>query len=1422
MANTAPVLNSTLTRVNHIYENTYTGSVPFNYFNFGLDSFGASINGATDADLPVGSIFGIAITGVTGVTGGTVEYSVDGGTHWLVAATAPAGSAVVFAADTLLRYTPPADANGTRLMTFRAWDGTGGYVSGQVVNLTTAGTGGSSPFSADTATHSLVIDANDGHVITNVGLDDEMAASAIDSNGKLIVVGGDLANGQIEILRYNTNGSLDTTFSADGKTSIALLGVTPGDLFNSANFTITSAGKYLVSAESSHLDSVTLEWTSSLFLAQFNTDGTLDTTFGGGDGVVIQELPLVPDYSMIWSGYSIALQTDGKILTAAQLQNNGLMEYGILRHTASGVLDTTWGGDGLVTFSVPGMMTGYIDSVLFQTGGAVYAVGNQFVDFNDTAGTTTVVRFTSTGAVDTTYGTAGVASFEMGVGNDYDIATAIFQTDGKLLIACSSTGFDSVTTIPGDFVIARLTTAGVLDTTFSGDGKLTTDFGADDVDPIIKIDVNGKILVAGTTFDYVKQIGDFVVARYNTDGSLDTTFGTGGKFTTKFPEMATVTDLEIQADGKIILAGAVSDGGLFAGGPSDFALVRLNSNGTLDNTYVGQNNAPELDPTLFREGNVFQGETTIHVPISYFNTGYGLSGFSQGARDADGRFGDQLGVAITLEGGTSITGDVSAGIVEYSVDGGLTWVTDNNTHAPGSGLATVFAGNALMRYTPDANASGTRTITFHTWDGTGGYTTGQVVNLNTIGTGGSSPFSATTATHDLVIVGYTDGLAGDDILDAPAPPSAGQPGSFAGTYLRGLGGNDSMMGSLNNDKLEGGEGNDELDGAGGSDRLYGGNGDDLLRDLDFGENDVLDGGAGNDTVTFAGAAGPIFASLLTNNAGPSTTFVSIENLIGSGFNDTLYGNAQNNVLAGGAGADTLDGGDGIDTADYSALATAVTAELWRGNATNDGSGSIDTFIAIENLTGGLGNDILTGNAANNILNGGAGNDTVNGGAGNDTVNGGAGTDTVLGGTGDDALIGGTGADTLDGGDGIDTADYSALATAVTAELWRGNATNDGSGSIDTFIAIENLTGGSGNDILTGNAANNILNGGAGNDTVNGGAGNDTVNGGAGTDTVLGGTGDDALIGGTGADTLDGGDGIDTADYSALATAVTAELWRGNATNDGSGSIDTFIAIENLTGGSGNDILTGNAANNILNGGAGNDTVNGGAGNDTVNGGAGTDSVLGGTGDDKLFGGSGADTLDGGDGIDTADYSILGTAVTAELWRGNAANDGTGSIDTFIAIENLTGGSANDILTGNAVNNIINGGAGNDTVNGGAGNDTVIGGLGKDTITGGTGTDIFDFNALLESVVGVNRDIITDFSSAQLDKIDLSTIDANSTLVNDQAFLSTILTSGNFNAIGQLRLVGNILSGNTDANLTTSEFEIQLTGVTSLTGTDFIL
>lgn len=93
---------------------------------------------------------------------------------------------------------------------------------------------------------------------------------------------------------------------------------------------------------------------------------------------------------------------------------------------------------------------------------------------------------------------------------------------------------------------------------------------------------------------------------------------------------------------------------------------------------------------------------------------------------------------------------------------------------------------------------------------------------------------------------------------------------------------------------------------------------------------------------------------------------------------------------------------------------------------------------------------------------------------------------------------------------------------------------------------------------------------------------------------------------------------------------------------------------------------------------------------------------------------------------------------------------------------------------------------------------------------------------MDSERGKKRDVIVDFNAAQGDKVDLSTIDANTSLANDQAFSASIFTSGNFTQAGQLRLVGNILSGNTDSNFLTAEFEIELTGITSISETDFIL
>lgn len=289
---------------------------------------------------------------------------------------------------------------------------------------------------------------------------------------------------------------------------------------------------------------------------------------------------------------------------------------------------------------------------------------------------------------------------------------------------------------------------------------------------------------------------------------------------------------------------------------------------------------------------------------------------------------------------------------------------------------------------------------------------------------------------------------------------------------------------------------------------------------------------------------------------------------------------------------------------------------------------------------------------------------------------------------------------------------------------------------------------------------------------------------------------------------------DTLAYSVtLANGAALPSWltfnsatrtlTGTPLSTNTGTLDILVKATDSAGAFSQDnfLLTVNPLNRVLTGTTGNDSLVGGAGHDTINGAAGSDTMVGGLGNDTY-------TID------------VFTDVITEKW-----NEGTDLVNVAIAKKNgsytlaanvenatLTNTVAYD-LTGNALNNLL---IGNDAKN------TLTGAAGTDVLTGGLGADTFDFNAILESLVGTSRDIITDFSRVQTDKIDLSTIDANSTLANDQAFLATILTSGAFTAAGQLRLVGDILSGNTDSNFATSEFKIQLTGVTSLAGTDFIL
>jgi len=408
------------------------------------------------------------------------------------------------------------------------------------------------------------------------------------------------------------------------------------------------------------------------------------------------------------------------------------------------------------------------------------------------------------------------------------------------------------------------------------------------------------------------------------------------------------------------------------------------------------------------------------------------------------------------------------------------------------------------------------------------------------------------------------GLAGNDVIH----------GDAGNDVLDGGDGNDTLEGNAGSDTLQGGNGNNSLDGGAENDSLTAGYGHDTLLGGDGNDTltagpgvNTLDGGAGNDTANYAGASAGLTITLApphtqVGNFETYDTLFSIENVIGSNFNDTLGGNDLPNVLTGGGGTDflvglggndTLSGGDdndfqldgglgndiinggaGLDTVIYFGAASGVTVNLATGQATG-GFGN-DTLIAIESVNGSAYNDTLTGDANGNSLSGEAGNDSLAGGAG------------------DDFLYGGAGNDTVNGGNGTDMALFSSFS-GVTVDLRIAGAQVVGGGlGTDTLISIESLSGSNGNDALTGTTGNNTLNGVSGNDTLIGLAGLDTLSGGNGNDTLNGGGGNDVLA---------GGGGIDTAIFSGVRAAYSITRSGGQVFVSGPDGADTLTNVEKL-------------------------------------------------------------------------------------------------------------------------------------------------------------------------------------------------------------------------------------------------------------------
>ena len=572
-------------------------------------------------------------------------------------------------------------------------------------------------------------------------------------------------------------------------------------------------------------------------------------------------------------------------------------------------------------------------------------------------------------------------------------------------------------------------------------------------------------------------------------------------------------------------------------------------------------------------------------------------------------------------------------------------------------------------------------------------------------------------------------------------------------------------------------GDDSLNGGAGADTMVGGTGDDTYSVDNAGDKIVENPGEGVDL-----ALSSVTHTLEANVENLTLTGATAINGTGNGDGNVITGNTGANVLAGLGGADTINGGGGIDTASYAASGSGVSVSLAAGTASG-GDAQGDVLNNISNLTGSAFDDVLEGDGGNNVLVGGA---------------------------------------------GLDTVSYAHAAAGVTLSLALAAAQDTGGAGIDTVSQFENLTGSAFADTLTGSSAANVITGLDGNDSLVGGAGADTLVGGTGDDTysvdnagdkivenpgegvdlalssvthtleanvenltltgataingtgngdgnvITGNTGNNILAGLGGADTINGGGGVDTASYAASGSGVTVSLAAGTATG-GDATGDVLSSISNLTGSAFDDVLEGDGGNNVLVGGGGNDTVS---------------------------------------------YAHATAGVSVSLALTTAQNTGGAGVDTVTQFENLTGSAFADTLTGSSAANVITGLDGNDSLVGGSGTDTLVGGGGDDSLTGGASGDHFVF---ADVVGGVGVDTIMDFSHVQLDKIDLSGIDANTTLGGDQAF--TFIGASAFHGVaGELRFV--VAGGNTTVLGDTNgdgvaDFTLNLNAVTTLVSGDFI-
>ena len=397
--------------------------------------------------------------------------------------------------------------------------------------------------------------SDDGKVLTNVAGDDTGEAVAVQADRKVVVAGTTHGGTDIALVRYDTGGALDPSFDGDGIVITDLSG-------DDAAFAVAiqADGKIVVGGFTD--DGV------SAALLRYDTDGTLDTTFGDGDGVAT----ISAGTGAVFVG--IAIQSDDSIVAAGMGNFTGFFggDALVARFDPSGVPDASFGGgDGITTTKIG--FGGFVGDVGLQSDGAIVVVGASLsITGNENMA---VLRFGSTGTLDTTFGGDGIVKTDATAGPDSGSAVALLS-DGSI-VAIGTSGYEYG-------LLVGYNDDGTLNTGFGTDGIVQTELGG-----------YGGGFAAGTrqSDDRIVAVGDgtavnsdgspgILTARYTSTGQLDPTFGRDGTVFTSFGigpfggPQTSPAGVAIAPGGKIVVAGTNTDDA----GASDIAAVRYGTKAT--------------------------------------------------------------------------------------------------------------------------------------------------------------------------------------------------------------------------------------------------------------------------------------------------------------------------------------------------------------------------------------------------------------------------------------------------------------------------------------------------------------------------------------------------------------------------------------------------------------------------------------------------------------------------------------------------------------------------------------------------------------------------------------------------------------------------------------------------------------------------